>query len=75
MHPLAVAGVEPYASRLKAAPDELGATFLPEDIKSLSPAARRRDFGRSLAAATADAAPGAPVTDKGKVVAASTLVG
>ena len=33
VHPLAVAGVEPYASRLKAKPDELVHLFLPEDIK------------------------------------------
>jgi hypothetical protein len=31
--PLAVAGVEPYASRLKAAPDTLIDIFTPEDIK------------------------------------------
>ena len=31
--PLAVAGVEPYASRLKAAPDDLIDIFTPEDIK------------------------------------------
>ena len=31
-HPLAVAGVEPYASRLKAAPDELVRMYEPEDI-------------------------------------------
>ena len=33
MHPLAVAGVEPYASRLKAKPDELVQLFVPDDIK------------------------------------------
>jgi hypothetical protein len=33
VHPLAVAGVEPYASRLKAKPDEKVQLFLPEDIK------------------------------------------
>ena len=31
-HPRAVAGIEPYASRLKAAPDELVRMFRPEDI-------------------------------------------
>lgn len=31
-HPRALAGVEPYASRLKAAPDELIRIFQPEDI-------------------------------------------
>ncbi len=31
--PLAVAGVEPYASRLAAAPDDLVELFTPEDIK------------------------------------------
>jgi hypothetical protein len=31
--PLGVAGVEPYASRLKAAPDELVSLFTPDDIK------------------------------------------
>ncbi len=31
--PLAVAGVEPFASRLKAGPDELVEIFRPEDIK------------------------------------------
>ena len=31
--PHAVAGIEPYASRLKAAPDELINIFLPEEIK------------------------------------------
>ena len=31
-HPRAVAGVEPYASMLKAAPDELVRMFRPEDI-------------------------------------------
>lgn len=31
-HPLAVAGVEPFASRLKADPDELISIFVPEDI-------------------------------------------
>jgi hypothetical protein len=31
--PLAVAGIEPYASRLKAAPDELVNLFTPDDIK------------------------------------------
>jgi hypothetical protein len=31
--PLAVAGVEPYATRLKAAPDDLIEIFTPEDIK------------------------------------------
>ena len=31
-HPRALAGVEPYASRLKAAPDELIQIFQPEDI-------------------------------------------
>jgi hypothetical protein len=33
VHPLAVAGVEPYASRLRAKPDEMVQLFLPEDIK------------------------------------------
>ncbi len=33
IHPHALAGVEPYASRLKAKPDELINIFLPEDIK------------------------------------------
>ena len=33
IHPHAVAGVEPYASRLKAQPDELINIFLTEDIK------------------------------------------
>src|SRR6185503_12095029 len=32
MHPLAVSGVEPYASKLKAKPDELVTLFQPEDI-------------------------------------------
>lgn len=32
IHPLAVAGVEPHASKLKAAPDELIRAFEPEDI-------------------------------------------
>jgi hypothetical protein len=32
LHPLAVAGVEPHASRLKAAPDELIQVYAPEDI-------------------------------------------
>ncbi len=32
VHPLAVAGVEPYATRLKAAPDEMVEMFRPEDI-------------------------------------------
>ena len=32
VRPHAVAGVEPYASRLKAAPDELVQMFVPEDI-------------------------------------------
>ncbi len=32
-HPLAVAGVEPYATRLKAEPDELISVFTPDDIK------------------------------------------
>jgi hypothetical protein len=32
VRPLAVAGVEPYASRLKAAPDEVISIFRPEDI-------------------------------------------
>ena len=32
VHPLAVAGVEPYATRLKARPDELVQMFLPADI-------------------------------------------
>jgi len=31
--PHAVAGIEPYASRLKAAPDDLINIFLPEEIK------------------------------------------
>jgi hypothetical protein len=31
-HPRALAGIEPYASRLKAAPDELIQIFRPEDI-------------------------------------------
>ena len=33
IRPLAVAGIEPYASRLKAAPDELISIFTPDDIK------------------------------------------
>lgn len=33
VHPLAVAGVEPYASRLKAKSDELVNLFVPDDIK------------------------------------------
>jgi len=33
VRPHAIAGVEPYASRLKAAPDELISIFRPEDIK------------------------------------------
>ncbi len=33
IRPFAVAGVEPFASRLKAKPDELVNLFLPEDIK------------------------------------------
>jgi hypothetical protein len=32
-HPLAVAGVEPYATRLKAEPNELISVFTPEDVK------------------------------------------
>jgi hypothetical protein len=32
IHPLAVAGVEPFASRLKANPDELVRAFEPSDI-------------------------------------------
>jgi hypothetical protein len=32
-HPLAVAGVEPYATRLKAEPDELISVFTPDDVK------------------------------------------
>jgi hypothetical protein len=32
LHPLAVAGVEPFASRLKAKPDEIVQMFLPADI-------------------------------------------
>ncbi len=32
LRPHAVAGIEPYASRLKAKPDELVQMFLPEDI-------------------------------------------
>jgi hypothetical protein len=32
LHPLAVAGVEPYASRLKAAPDEIVHMFTPNEI-------------------------------------------
>jgi hypothetical protein len=32
LHPLAVAGVEPFATRLKAKPDEIVQMFLPEDI-------------------------------------------
>ncbi len=31
-HPLAVAGVEPFATKLKAAPDELIRMFEPEEI-------------------------------------------
>jgi hypothetical protein len=33
VHPLAVAGVEPYATRLKAKPDELISVFTPDDVK------------------------------------------
>ena len=33
VRPLALAGVEPYASRLKAKPDELVNLFVPDDIK------------------------------------------
>ena len=32
LHPLAVAGVEPYASNLKAAPDELVKVHQPHEI-------------------------------------------
>jgi hypothetical protein len=32
VHPLAVAGIEPYASHLAAAPEDLIQTFLPEEI-------------------------------------------
>ena len=32
IHPLAVAGVEPFATRLKAAPDEVIRIFEPSDI-------------------------------------------
>ena len=32
LRPLAVAGVEPYASRLKAAPDEIVQMFEPQEI-------------------------------------------
>ncbi len=32
VHPLAVAGVEPFATRLKARPDELVRMFIPDDI-------------------------------------------
>jgi hypothetical protein len=32
VHPLAVAGVEPYASRLKAAPDEIIQIYEPQEI-------------------------------------------
>jgi len=32
-HPLAVAGVEPYATRLAAQPDELISVFTPDDVK------------------------------------------
>ena len=31
-HPLAVAGVEPFASKLKASPDEMVTLFEPHDI-------------------------------------------
>jgi hypothetical protein len=34
-HPLAVAGVEPYASRLKAKPDEMVSVFEPDEISIL----------------------------------------
>ena len=33
IHPLAVAGVEPHATRLKASPDELIQVFVPDQIK------------------------------------------
>jgi len=32
LHPLAVAGVEPYASNLKADPDEMVKVFQPDEI-------------------------------------------
>jgi len=50
MRPRAVAGVEPYASRLKAKPDEVITIFQPSEINivvtSSSPAGRRRARGR-----------------------------
>ena len=46
IHPLAVAGVEPYATRLKAKPDELIDIFEPSRSRSSSPAARPRAPGR-----------------------------
>jgi hypothetical protein len=49
VHPLAVAGVEPYASRLKAKPDEMVQLFLPEDIKIVVTEAKHRAHSRCSA--------------------------
>ena len=66
MHPLAVAGVEPYAGRLKAQPDELVNLFLPDDINIIIAGGETQGFWKIFGGRYGGRGPGAPVTDKGK---------
>ena len=52
MRPLAVAGVEPYAAKLKAAPDEIVQMYEPGESTSSWSAARPRAPGRCSAPTT-----------------------
>jgi hypothetical protein len=73
IHPHAVAGIEPYASRLKAAPDELISLFEPDDINIVvAGGSTQADFkmfgGRYLGRG-----PGTPtVASRGMAAAASS---
>jgi hypothetical protein len=74
MHPLAVAGVEPYATRLKAAPDELVQLFLPEDINIVVAGGETQGFWKIFGGRYGGRGPGTPVTDKGKVASPTLSV-
>jgi len=74
MHPLAVSGVEPYASKLKAKPDELVTLFQPEDINIIVAGGETQGFWKIFGGRYGGRGPGAPVTDKGKAASPSVLI-
>ncbi|HWM45883.1 MAG TPA: UGSC family (seleno)protein [Xanthobacteraceae bacterium] len=74
MHPLAVAGVEPYASKLKATPEELVTLFQPEDINIIVAGGETQGFWKIFGGRYGGRGPGAPATTTGKAAPATLSV-